>query len=177
MQDSLDPIPDARMPTLHPPDVIQAEWVNPFVRSTVNTFATVLACRAVRGQLQLRSGSQPAFDITGLMSLDGKAVGTVAVSLDRKVAISATEHVMGHATGQIDADVVDVVCEMTNMIAGGANNELEHLSMRVGLPSVVSGKNHIISYPSGVATIGIPFETDWGPITVDASIRKAGDAV
>jgi len=46
-----------------------------------------------------------------------------------------------------------------------------------GLPSVVSGKNHTISYPTGVATLSIPFDTDWGSICVDASIKEAAGGV
>ena len=109
------------------------------------------------------------------MSLEGKARGVVVVSLDRKVAIAATEYFIGNATGAVDADVIDVVSELTNMIAGGANNHLEHLEMRIGLPSVVTGKNHVISYPTGVTTISIPFESDWGPLCVDASIKGSSE--
>lgn len=152
---------------------MQAEWINPFVLSTISTFETMLQCGITRGTPQIKTDHQPHYEVSGLMALEGKARGIVVVSLDRKVAIAATEAVIGHTAETIDADVIDVVCEITNMVAGGANNKLEHLKMRIGLPSVVSGKNHVISYPSGVATISIPFETDWGPLCVDASIKEA----
>lgn len=151
---------------------MRAEWINPFVASTVATFQTLLNCKLTRGTPTLKSCSQPGYEISGLMSLEGKARGLVVVSFERDVAVKATKLVMGRASGMIDADVVDVVCELTNMIAGGANNRLEHLQMRIGLPSVISGKNHIINYPTGVATISIPFESIWGPLSVDASVKE-----
>ncbi|WP_425394949.1 chemotaxis protein CheX [Aeoliella sp.] len=152
---------------------MQAEWINPFVLSTVSTFETMLCCGIKRGAPSIKTDHQPNYEVSGLMSLEGKARGIVVVSVDRKVAIAAAEQIMGHTATTIDADVIDVVCEITNMVAGGANNRLEHLEMKIGLPSVVSGKNHVISYPSGVATISIPFETDWGPMCVDASIKES----
>lgn len=155
---------------------MQAEWINPFVTSTVSTFETMLGCGIKRGTPSIKTNRQPHYEVSGLMSLEGMARGIVVVSLDRKVAISATEAVIGHAATSIDADVIDCVCEITNMVAGGANNHLEHLKMRIGLPSVVSGKNHVISYPTGVATISIPFQTDWGPLCVDASIKESSPA-
>lgn len=152
---------------------MQADWINPFVLSTVGAFETMLNCKIQRGTPSLKTDRQPGYEVSGLMSLDGKARGIVVVSLHRDVAVAATEFVMGSASGEVDADVIDVVCEITNMVAGGANNHLEHLNMTIGLPSVVAGKNHTIRYPTGVATITIPFETEWGPLCVDASIKVA----
>lgn len=156
-----------------PSATMQASWINPFAQSTVNTFHTLLSCSLSRGELKIHDSPQPTYEISGMMSLEGKATGTVVVSLERSVAVSATEHVMGHASGRIDEDVIDVVCELTNMIAGGANNSLEQMEMRIGLPSVVSGKHHVISFPSGVTTIGIPFDTSWGKAMVEAGIKEA----
>lgn len=136
----------------------------------------MLQCDIRRGQPRLKTDHQPSFEVSGLMALDGQASGLVVVSLARTVAIEATRFILGHASESIDSDVIDVVCEITNMVAGGANNRLGHLEMRIGLPSVVSGKNHIISYPAGVATISIPFDTDWGPLCVDASIKQVSGA-
>ena len=154
---------------------MRAEWINPFIASTSATFETLLGCTIDRGTPWLKTIMQPQYEISGLMSMEGRASGLVVVSLQREVAIEATRYVVGDASGMIDADVIDVVCELTNMIAGGANNRLEELSMRIGLPSVISGKNHVVSYPTGVATISIPCETKWGPLCVDASI-KASDS-
>lgn len=150
---------------------MRAEWINPFIAATATTFEVLLECDVERGKPRLKSAVQPQFEISGLMSMQGEASGLVVVSLHRDVAVEATRFIVGHASGAIDADVVDVICEMTNMIAGGANNQLEQLSMQIGLPSVITGKNHVVNYPSGVATITIPCETKWGPFCVDASIK------
>ena len=155
---------------------MRAEWINPFIASTAATFETLLDCEIERGTPWLKTVMQPQYEVSGLMSMEGRASGLVVVSLQREVAIEATRYVVGSASGTIDADVIDVVCELTNMIAGGANNRLEELSMRIGLPSVISGKNHVVNYPTGVATICIPCDTKWGPLSVDASI-KASDTM
>lgn len=155
---------------------MHADWINPIVSSTYSTFETMLNCQVRRSDPEIKSGKQPAYEVSGIMSFEGDARGIVVASFSREVAVKATEHLMGTSSGTIDADVIDVVCELTNVIAGGANSRLEHLAMRIGLPSVVSGKNHAISYPTGVATLTIPFETDWGCFCVDASIKQAAPA-
>ena len=152
---------------------MKAEWINPFISSTIAAFETMLNCSISRGDPFLKVDNQALFEVSGIMSLEGKAHGIVVASLEKEVGIKATEFILGTSPTDIDPDVIDVVCEITNMIAGGANNRLKDLEMRIGLPSVVSGKNHVISYPTGVATITIPFETAWGSMCVDASIRDA----
>lgn len=151
---------------------MRADWINPFIVSTISIFDTMLQCKISRGVPYLKKTHQPNHEVSGLMGLSGNAYGVVVVSLSRTLAIEATRHLNGNASGSIDADVIDLVCEMTNIIAGRANSDLEQLKMRIGLPSMISGKFHTIDYPSGVGIISVPFDTGWGPMSVDASIKE-----
>src|SRR5687768_3607686 len=108
---------------------MKAEYINPFVISAVEVFSTMLDCELTRGKLSLTADFQPAHDVSGIIGLSGKASGTVVVSVDRNVAISATERMLGQRPLTIDTDVIDAVGELTNMIAGRAKAGLEHLHM------------------------------------------------
>ena len=158
---------------------MQVEFINPFITSLDNAFRTMLACEVRRGAISLKDGHSPKFGISGIIGLSGKAVGTVVLSLSEAVALKAASTMLMCEATEIDADVVDAVGELTNMVAGGAKAELESYAMQVTLPNVITGSNHDIRFPSDVTPICVSFDTDWGPLTLEvglASIREPSAA-
>ncbi len=149
---------------------VNVEYVNPFLTSTLTVFRTMLDCEIERGQLYLKGHHSPDHEISGIIGLSGKAVGTVVLSLSREVALGATEAMLGEHHTEINADVVDVVGELTNMIAGSAKAKLEQFAMSISLPNVVIGKNHSVAFPTGVTPFGIPFTTKWGEVCIDVGL-------
>ncbi len=98
----------------------------------------------------------------------------VVLSLSREAAINAAATMIGEKLHSIDADVADAVGELTNMIAGAAKAQLEHLQLSVSLPTVITGKSHCIDFPKNVMPICIPFDCKWGPVTVEVGIVAHG---
>ena len=107
-----------------------------------------------------------------MIGLSGKAQGTVVVGLGRQVAMKVAEVLLQERPPEINSDVVDAVGELTNIIAGRAKSELEHLELNVSLPSVITGKSHCIQFPTKVTPICIPFDSAWGPITVEVGLSE-----
>jgi chemotaxis protein CheX len=149
---------------------VKAEYINPFISSAVEVFSTMLDCEITRGKLSLSTGHQPTLDISGVVGLSGKASGTVVLSFSREVAVQSTEKLLGQKYNAINSDVIDAVGELTNMIAGRAKAGLEHLAMTLALPTVVTGKNHIISFGSAAQTIRIPFVCGWGDFILEVGL-------
>ena len=156
---------------------MKAEFINPFVRSTVDVFSTMLNCELKRGELSLNANFQPEHEISGVIGLSGLASGTVIVSLDRSVALSAVGAMLGEAPAEIDDDVIDTVGELTNMIAGKAKAALEQFDMKLALPTVITGKNHVITFGSAAQTICIPFSCEWGELSVEVGLAESKSAV
>jgi len=46
-------------------------------------------------------------------------------------------------------------------------------SLRTTLPSVVTGQNHEVHFPSNVTPISISFNTGWGPLTLEVGPAPA----
>ncbi|RIK71009.1 MAG: chemotaxis protein CheX [Planctomycetota bacterium] len=107
---------------------------------------------------------------SGVIGLSGRASGTVVLSLQRAVAIMATEVLLGQKPAAINEDVIDAVGEITNMIAGRAKAGLEHLAMTLALPTVITGKNHIVSFGSATQTIRIPYSCEWGDMVLEVGL-------
>jgi len=146
---------------------MKVEYINPFIASTVCVFDTMLGCQLTRKDPYLKGGTQPEHEISGIIGLSGKAKGTVVLSLSREAALKAAEAMLGEPTDDVDADVIDAVGELTNMIAGGAKAYLEHLEMNLSIPNVITGKGHTVEFPRQATPICIPFDCPWGLITVE----------
>lgn len=149
---------------------MKVEYINAFVLSIISVFRTMLGTELVRGDPFVKDGFQPRHDISGIIGLSGNAKGTIVLSLDRDSALKATEALLGEAPHQIDADVVDAVGELANMIAGGAKAKLEQFQLSVSLPSVITGKGHCIEFPSRAKPICIPFDCTWGSVDVEVGL-------
>ena len=151
---------------------MKAEYINPFLVSTVAAFDTMLKWPLKRGTPFIKNGSQPSHEVSGIIGLSGKAQGTVVVGLGREAAIKVAEVMLQERPPEINGDVVDAVGEMANIIAGRAKSQLEELEMNVSLPSVITGKSHCIQFPTKVIPICIPFDSEWGPITVEVGLSE-----
>jgi chemotaxis protein CheX len=149
---------------------MKAEHINPFVAAATNTFASLLSCELTRGPICLKADAQPAHDITGIIGLSGRAIGTVAVSFEREVAFGAVEALLGERHSEIDAQVVDTIGEITNIIAGSAKARLDQFEMSISIPSVIVGKNHCVQFPSNSSPIRVPFESIWGAVCLEVSL-------
>ena len=151
---------------------MKVEYINPFLESTISTFKTMLGCVLTRGIPYVKNGSQPEHEVSGVIGLTGKAQGTVVVGLGREAALRATEAMLQERPPEINGDVVDAIGELANIIAGGAKAQLEHLDLSVSLPSVITGKGHCIQFPTKVTPICIPFDSEWGQITVEVGLSE-----
>ena len=118
---------------------MDVNYINPFIQAASNVFKTVLGCDIERSDLMLKDSNTPTFDVSAVIGFTGKANGAVVFSVSSSVAFMATEIMLETEVREINADVVDAVGELANMIAGGAKTGLSNYKMSLGLPSVVVG--------------------------------------
>lgn len=149
---------------------IKIEFVNPFVEATFSVFRTMLKMELQRGALYLKEGFQPRHGISGIIGLSGSARGTVLLGMSAELAMEVTTLLTEQRPTYIDSEVIDAIGELTNMIAGAAKAKLAQLQMSISLPSVIAGMNHTVSFPTGAIPIGIPFESQYGPLSLEVSL-------
>jgi chemotaxis protein CheX len=94
----------------------------------------------------------------------------VVVSLGRETALKATGIMLGAAPKELNADVVDAIGELTNMIAGAAKGRLEQHQLNISLPSVICGRHHSTSFPSPSTPFVLPFQSEIGPVSIEVGI-------
>ena len=156
---------------------MKAEYINPFHASLTNTFKTMLSCEAKRGELHLKDANSPSHPISGVIGLSGKAVGAVVINLSEAVAIKAASAMLMTELTEVCDDVLDAVGEIANMVAGAAKAELEEYELSVSLPNVIIGNPHEIHFPSNTKPICIPYDTEWGPMTLEVSLELVAEPV
>lgn len=156
---------------------MRVEYINPFIASLNLTFRTMLNCETRRGEISLKQSTSPKYEVSGVIGLTGRAVGTVVLSLSKEVALKAASTMLMMDATEINDDVLDAVGEMTNMVAGAAKSTLEQYELSVSLPSVITGCDHNVHFPSNVTPICVPFETDWGGLALEVGLAAVREPV
>jgi chemotaxis protein CheX len=137
----------------------------------------MLGCEVRRGQPYLKVDGASDGYVSGVIGLSGRAVGTVVLNLSDNVAIRAASKMLSCELSKIDGDVCDAVGELTNMVAGAAKAKLAEYQLAVSLPNVVTGKDHVVRFPSNVTPVCVPFETGWGPVVLEVGLVESPNAV
>jgi chemotaxis protein CheX len=137
-----------------------------FLDAATSVFDTMLGVAITPREALFGEVGPVTHDISGMIGLSGDAKGLVTLSLGREVALSATEALLGARPAEIDESVSDTVGELTNMVTGMAKGQLPG-TLNMSLPSVVSGTNHCMKFPSDVTPVRLTFDSPWGPVVVE----------
>jgi len=151
------------------------EYLNPFITSIISLFDTMLDIKITRGTPFISPNPLPEHYVSGVIGLTGRAKGAAVVSLGKETALRCTERLMGERPATINSDVVDAVGEMANIVAGGAKAQLQQLEMNLGLPSVFTGNDHTVGFPSDLTPVCIPFDCPWGPVSLLIGLKDQAD--
>ncbi len=111
------------------------------------------------------------YDCSGFIGVSGTLQGAIVVSVDQDVAFAAAESFLGARPSSINAEVVDMVGELTNMIAGASKDRLGIPGISIGLPTVITGKRHAVSFGNSAHVEILQFTTPHGPLTVEIGVR------
>ncbi len=155
---------------------MKVEHINPFLSAVHNTFTTMLATEARRGDLSLGDPRHRTHPISGIIGLSGNASGTVVINLSEEVALAAASKLLLEDKQEVDSEVLDAVGELANMIAGQAKVDLEQYALSVSLPNVVTGEGHEVRFPSATPPLCVPFESDYGPFRLEVGFEPAAVA-
>ncbi len=157
------------MPGLH------VDYINPFIEATVNTFATMCSTEVTRDRISLKGEGSEMYGITGIIGLSGEASGSVVLNLPAQAAINVVSSFVGEAYDDINADVVDGVGELINIIAGDSKNRLSEkgYTFNLSLPKIVVGRNYVTSQSRSTPCIVLSFLSELGKFTIEVSLTKS----
>ncbi len=143
-----------------------------FESVVAKTFSTMLGCT-----IEKRSGGpshdqRKYHDISGVIGITGDTTGTIVLSLESNVAISAAEALLGERPDGMDSEVVDAIGELTNIIGGSAKSKFAS-KLDLALPTVIVGRDYFVTFDRGVTPIRIIFKCEWGRFLLDFGFAPA----
>jgi len=130
-------------------------YVEPFVEVTVNTFKEFVGVDIVpRHPHFLDTERSFEWDISAVIGLSGVVKGAVIISMKTDLAIKLTNLLTGDTRSDIDADVVDAIGEINNIIAGNIKPKVPNGDrIVISIPTIIKGKEHSIAWPSKATRI------------------------
>jgi chemotaxis protein CheX len=100
------------------------------------------------------------WDVSTVIGLSGDARGAVAISMKSETALRIAEALSGHTQSEVDGEVLDIVGEIINIIAGQAKQRMEsEYTLQISLPTVTYSATHILAWPGkNPRVICVPFK-------------------
>lgn len=146
-------------------------FINPFLEGTINVLEVQANIKAQPGKVCLKKGDNdfPA-DISGIIGIVSESFnGSVIISFPEATFLKVMSGMLGEEFTEINKDILDGAGEITNMIFGHAKIILNEkgYGIKTALPSVVHGKNHVLSTKTKGPIVVIPFESMAGNFHVE----------
>lgn len=149
------------------------EFSKPFVDALKNVFESMVYAKVTPGKPEIKVGNTSYGDISAIIGLNGQVEkegkvldfkGQFVISFPTETYVKAASAMLMEEYTEFSDDISDVGAEICNIITGNAKKNLATMGYSIGMavPSTVSGKNHCITYPSGVTVIAIPINSDHG---------------
>lgn len=146
---------------------VRVEFINPFITAVNKTFETMVGVQLKRSAPVLKENPSALYPISGIIGLSGMLAGTVILTMSESIALKAASTMLMMEIEKVDADVLDAVGELTNMIAGNAKAQLEEYKLSLSLPNVIYGEATEVRFPEQSQPITIPFDSDFGPLAIE----------
>jgi chemotaxis protein CheX len=154
---------------------MNAEFINPFVAALLNVVSTMAQTELTPGKPQKKSDDKAGGDVSGLIGMVGENIqGSLSISFEEGLVLEIMHKMLGEKPDSINSEVNDMVGEITNMICGGAKNELDQKGYNFGMatPMIVSGKNHTIDHQVDGKKMVMPFSHKSGNVYLEMCFNK-----
>ncbi len=152
---------------------MDVKCINPFVESVDTVFQTMLNVQPQRQKLKIGDGQGKGAAVTSLVGISGQVQGVVVLRFPAETALEIAERMLGTEVSVVNAEVVDAVSEIVNMVAGSAKAKFDYdPPLELGLPTVVQGSDYKVKYPSGTTWLEVPFESEAGNFAMELTFES-----
>jgi len=149
---------------------MDVQYINPFVLAIKRVFETMVRTKVRVGKPFVKHDPCASADVSGVIGFSGDAAGCVVLSFPSAVAVQAASKFAGTSIDESHPDFADAIGELANMVAGNAKKEFHGMNVSISLPSVIIGKEHMVSTSRSAPRIVIPCETELGSMYVEVGM-------
>lgn len=153
---------------------MDVRYINPFIESTLNNLEQMAAIKAEKLDITLAKEARTFSDISGIIGLGGEIVGSAVISFPKAIALAVASAMFMDELQDINNDVKDAIGEFANIVVGNARNQLVNagLNVTISTPTIIVGKDHVISHPQSIPFIIIPFQTNLGTFQINIGLKQ-----
>jgi chemotaxis protein CheX len=146
-------------------------FINPFIGAVKKVFKTMVATEVAIGKPSINMPDQvPVADVSAVIGLSGDVVGCVVLSLPMTTAEQGASKFAGVELKPENPDFSDALGELANMVAGQAKAQFEGFNVSISLPSVIIGKEHVVSQSRHRPRLSIPCDCPLGKFWVEVAM-------
>lgn len=149
---------------------MDVRYINPFIAAVRDVFKTMLQTEVIVGKPFLKKDARVGGDASAIIGFSGDAAGSVVLCFPLVTGVKAASTFAGSEVSASSDDFGDALGELANMVAGQAKSQLEGLSIKISLPSVIVGDNHAVSKSRLKPTLVLPCDTVLGRFAVEVSM-------
>ena len=110
---------------------MRVEYINPFVEAAFNVLKEVLNTEIKRGELYLKSTSQPVLGVATIIGLAGDVEGRVLLDMSKETALGIASEMNMEELAEFDELGKATITELANMITGQAITKLHELGLNL----------------------------------------------
>ena len=139
------------------------EFFEPFIQSTKNAFTTMAGIDVIDHSPVEEKDYILQGDLSGIVGFaEANVNGAATLSFPKETALYIYQKIMGEQLTEINADVFDIIGELTNIVVGGAKVILTKLGFtyHISIPSVIEGEDHVVTHKPDTQYVIIPFTID-----------------
>lgn len=152
---------------------MNSKFVEPFLQALPNVFGTMIGIEIRPEKQATKINNLSLGAVSGLIAMTSdNASGSFSISLETSMALACVERLFGERPETVNDEVIDMVGELTNMIAGVAKQLFESRGYDFGMatPHMMSGDSHQLEHLAGNPVILIPFNSDFGKLFLEICI-------
>ncbi len=148
---------------------MDVQLVNPFIDATISVLSSLAFTEAHVGKPYLKKDAVARGDVSGVVGLSGNTNATISVTFTKTCILKIVSKMFGEEMTEINDEVKDAVGEILNIVSGSGRQKLESMgkSLKGGIPTVITGKNHTITHITSSPIIAVPFSTENGDFTFE----------
>jgi chemotaxis protein CheX len=145
--------------------------INPFVASCCEVLTTMAKLSPRIGRPTLQERVPRGYPLYAAIEITGATVGTVAFGFPAEIAAALTSALLGGDRRAIDADCLDAMGEVANMIAGSAKQNLPGGLCGISTPRVSLDRRGLP--PARPPVVVIPCFCGDHQFDIEVSLRPA----
>lgn len=155
---------------------LKVEYINPFVTSAMELFATTINTKLTRERISLAFQRGTPCEVSAQIGVSGEARGLVLLSFPEATAVGAASVMAERRFFRINDGVLEAVGKMANMIARGAAARMPDGAIRLTPPEILRGQGQPIAFPASCQPLHVWFGSGLGRFCVTIGLTHGGAA-